>query len=449
MLIDLSPELLSIIIVFVIGSVIICIACFVYYSKHSKYRYGRYKKKSNYQPSAEGLRIQQEREANAVKTEFVGSKVPIIPSKYSLAYHNERTNGYHGKLDKYGREIITYFSGEIKYSGPSSQMDMFDKKDIEDFVTTFFSLNPEVDQSVINVKVNELLMTKWDKNKNTFHIDMFHFLENSKYYVFPFRYKEYDPVSQEVYYFCKTRAAILKKLPDTKYAQNDNHVALFDKTNFLYDDLRLLTYILVRNTKKSYDYVNTIIGLDSILNDLKPHQFEQSKDYCFEYIYKTLADSSSVFVNFPNKGIVNEIVARIVGYYGWPRPYELITALAGFQLEMHNAGFRKFKYYSQANLFNLVKETYDDAIYQYHTQWLDKQSLDIYIPSLKVAIEYQGQQHYKSVRYFGGKENRLSNERRDQSKQMLCLNHGINLIEWKFNVEISKDNLDKLLEGYK
>ena len=53
------------------------------------------------------------------------------------------------------------------------------------------------------------------------------------------------------------------------------------------------------------------------------------------------------------------------------------------------------------NLFKVVKKEYPDALYQYHSEWLGRQSLDIYIPSLRIGIEYQGIQHYEAVDYFG------------------------------------------------
>ena len=52
---------------------------------------------------------------------------------------------------------------------------------------------------------------------------------------------------------------------------------------------------------------------------------------------------------------------------------------------------------SEYELYSLVKRVFPDTCFQYKADWLSKQSLDIYIPSLKVAIEYQGKQHYEPV----------------------------------------------------
>ena len=64
---------------------------------------------------------------------------------------------------------------------------------------------------------------------------------------------------------------------------------------------------------------------------------------------------------------------------------------------------------------------------------------------LKVAIEYQGGQHYESVELYGGKKAFKGIQERDTNKKELCNKQGIKLVEWKYDVPITKDNLDTLL----
>ena len=59
---------------------------------------------------------------------------------------------------------------------------------------------------------------------------------------------------------------------------------------------------------------------------------------------------------------------------------------------------------------------------------------DFYIPSIKTAIEYQGGQHYFSVKRFGGEEKLLKQKHNDAIKEEYCKNNGISLITipyWK------------------
>lgn len=97
---------------------------------------------------------------------------------------------------------------------------------------------------------------------------------------------------------------------------------------------------------------------------------------------------------------------------------------------------------SEYKLFLLVKNSYPDAIYQYCNPIFKGLIIDIYIPSLRIAIEYQGEQHYHVIERFS--DNLLSERKEnDNLKRKLCIDNNIQLIEWKYDELISKLNLDK------
>ena len=82
--------------------------------------------------------------------------------------------------------------------------------------------------------------------------------------------------------------------------------------------------------------------------------------------------------------------------------------------------------------------------------WLKRQHLDFYLPDYNVAIECQGEQHFKSVKHFGGIEKFRIREKRDKNKIKLCSQHKIKLIYYsKLNVDEINDvknyNNEKLL----
>ena len=52
--------------------------------------------------------------------------------------------------------------------------------------------------------------------------------------------------------------------------------------------------------------------------------------------------------------------------------------------------------------------------------------LDIYMPEFDLAFEYQGQQHYTDISFFGTQRNYND---RDVIKRDICASHGITLIE--------------------
>lgn len=103
---------------------------------------------------------------------------------------------------------------------------------------------------------------------------------------------------------------------------------------------------------------------------------------------------------------------------------------------------------SESRLFKLLSKTYKDAIFQYHSEFLGLQSYDIFIPSINVAIEYQGKQHYEPIDFFGG-ENAFKNRLKlDKRKKEISKNNNITLIEWKYNEPISNLILKEKLKKH-
>ena len=60
--------------------------------------------------------------------------------------------------------------------------------------------------------------------------------------------------------------------------------------------------------------------------------------------------------------------------------------------------------------------------------WIGRQTLDFYIPTLNVAIECQGAQHFEEVEHFGGKREFEKILERDKRKKMLCEKNGVKLV---------------------
>ena len=108
-------------------------------------------------------------------------------------------------------------------------------------------------------------------------------------------------------------------------------------------------------------------------------------------------------------------------------------------------GVIKPKWKHELSLFHAVRRFYPDTLYQYRPDWLGRQSLDLYIPSLRTAIEYQGIQHYLPVEFFGG-EDALSQRRDlDRVKKELCAVNSVRLIEWPYSVDPTEKNVKEML----
>lgn len=115
--------------------------------------------------------------------------------------------------------------------------------------------------------------------------------------------------------------------------------------------------------------------------------------------------------------------------------------------ELTAAGVINPKWKHELTLFHTIRKRYPDTLYQYRPEWLGRQSLDMYIPSIKTAIEYQGIQHYHPVSFFGGEEALAKRKELDQTKKALCEANAVTLIEWSYDLSPTDHNLQELLAG--
>ena len=85
---------------------------------------------------------------------------------------------------------------------------------------------------------------------------------------------------------------------------------------------------------------------------------------------------------------------------------------------------------SETELYYKIKSHFPniEVIHHARPEWLGLQHLDIFIPSIKVAIEYQGLQHFKPVEYFGGEKAYQATLKRDSLKKRRCKANGFRLI---------------------
>ncbi len=106
------------------------------------------------------------------------------------------------------------------------------------------------------------------------------------------------------------------------------------------------------------------------------------------------------------------------------------------------------KWINEQSLFRMIKSMYNDALYQYRPDWLEPQSLDVYIPSVKIGIEYQGVQHYKKVDFFGGEDAYLHRVELDNRKRNLCKDNGVCLLYWPYTELVERGRVKEVLKTY-
>jgi hypothetical protein len=69
---------------------------------------------------------------------------------------------------------------------------------------------------------------------------------------------------------------------------------------------------------------------------------------------------------------------------------------------------------------------------------------DFYLPNYNICIEYQGEQHYRPVEYFGGEEKFKTQQKHDNIKRKYCHDNNIKLLEIPYWVNI-EEKLNKFL----
>jgi hypothetical protein len=95
---------------------------------------------------------------------------------------------------------------------------------------------------------------------------------------------------------------------------------------------------------------------------------------------------------------------------------------------------------SETELYYKIKKRLPkyEVIQHGRPNWLGRQHLDIWIPELMVAVEYQGKQHDKPIEFFGGVEAFEKGLKRDKLKNKKCLENKVNLIEVREGYDLDK-----------
>lgn len=105
-------------------------------------------------------------------------------------------------------------------------------------------------------------------------------------------------------------------------------------------------------------------------------------------------------------------------------------------------------YKSESVVYKIIKNIFPNLkIRRRDRSILEGLEIDIYLPQLKVGIEYMGIQHFERVKFFeniGG--SRLEDiQKRDLKKRELCKIKGIKLIEFLYSEKITEQNIIKKL----
>ncbi len=116
---------------------------------------------------------------------------------------------------------------------------------------------------------------------------------------------------------------------------------------------------------------------------------------------------------------------------------------------MHVLGLSRWQ--RESALYGIVRKLFPDVrvLREASPEWLGRMRLDIYLPELRLAIEHQGEQHYRPLTVFGGEEAHLRVVARDQLKRQLCMENGVEVVDFRFDAPLTTASVGSRLRRYR
>lgn len=115
-------------------------------------------------------------------------------------------------------------------------------------------------------------------------------------------------------------------------------------------------------------------------------------------------------------------------------------------------GYHKIgeKWFNETHLYKILLDIFKgyEVIREASPVWLKPQRLDVFIPELNLACEYQGKQHFASIKHFGGESSLQANRERDAIKLDKCTKNGVKLVYFYYWEEICHELVIKKLSKY-
>ena len=104
----------------------------------------------------------------------------------------------------------------------------------------------------------------------------------------------------------------------------------------------------------------------------------------------------------------------------------------------------------EEELYGVVRRLFPNEIVRRETspKWLGRQRLDIYLPRVGLAIEHQGEQHYRPIEGFGGDHAFALTRERDERKRALCEENSVGVVDMRFDEALTVDNVRRRLRRW-
>ena len=93
---------------------------------------------------------------------------------------------------------------------------------------------------------------------------------------------------------------------------------------------------------------------------------------------------------------------------------------------------------NQRILFSYVKKIYPNLEVLYEFLLPNGMRYDIFIPALGICIEYDGEQHFRPIEFFGGIESFKNLILKDELKNLYCQENNLSLLRISYKENINK-----------
>ncbi len=114
-------------------------------------------------------------------------------------------------------------------------------------------------------------------------------------------------------------------------------------------------------------------------------------------------------------------------------------------------GIRKIgdAWVSESILYQIICRIFpgEEILRHHHPDWLGGLEIDVYLPRLDLAFEYQGQQHFHAIRAWGGEKALQALKDRDLRKAKFCSERGTRLITIDYTESLTEENIRFILAG--
>jgi hypothetical protein len=108
------------------------------------------------------------------------------------------------------------------------------------------------------------------------------------------------------------------------------------------------------------------------------------------------------------------------------------------------------KWIEETTLYQTVRSLLAPRLVVQHYQGkeLRGQEIDIWVPSLKLAIEYHGPQHFRAIAAWGGEDALLCTKERDRRKRQLVTELGYSLVEFHHDEQFTEETVMERIQPY-